>query len=275
MTEKVILIGKPVSHSLSPVLHNTWLEEMDILSLFEVRETDLEEIPGLVEDLKKGRLRGINATMPYKEILYSYAGEADEAARELGAANTLYIRGSTLWAKNTDPEGFRENLNFEVPGWAAGGKTALVLGTGAAARAAVYSLIGMGASEIRVCGRDLAKAEKLRRLFPEAVINPVPWSEWERVAPGLSLFVNATPLGLPGFSEVDFDLGKLSRECLVYDLVYGREKTSLLKKAETQGLKTIDGLGMLVFQAIPAFEAWYGQRPSFSPGLLDVLRKKI
>lgn len=269
--KKVILIGNPVSHSLSPVLHNHWLKDLGIDGHFEARKTEVKEIPWLLNDLRSGNLAGINVTIPHKEKAFLHLDIFDAAAAKIRGANTLYIGQGKLAGKNTDPEGFMKNLKFQAPDWIPNGKT-LVLGTGAASRAVVYALLQAGNEEIIISGRNLEKARALVDLFGDACLIPVPWGEREKNSHEISLLINATPLGLPGFGPVDFDLALLDKKAIVYDLVYGPEKTDFLKKAESLGLKTVDGLGMLVFQAIPAFETWFGKRPVFDENLLKLLR---
>lgn len=270
--KKVILIGKPIAHSLSPLMHNHWLKELGIDGHYEARLTEPHEVEGLVERLKAGELDGINATIPHKEALFALAAKTDAAAQKIGGVNTLYIRDGVLTGKNTDAEGFIENLKYQAPEWKPEGQ-ALILGAGAAARAAILALIDAGQKNIAVTARNPEKAEALKAHFPEADIQTVSWDQKNDAANETSLLVNATPMGLPGMGPVDFNLGNLKKEALVYDLVYGPEKTDFLKSAAAEGLKPIDGLGMLVFQGIPAFEAWFGQRPKFDEGLLDLLRK--
>lgn len=272
--KKVILIGNPVSHSLSPTLHNHWLKALDIDGRFEARQTQPEEILGLVGDLRSGKLAGINVTIPHKENVFSHLDTFEEAAARIRGANTLYIENGKLAGKNTDPEGFIKNLKFQAPQWVPVGK-ALILGNGAAARAAVFALLQAGQQEIMVTGRSGDKTRSIVEDFPEGNLIPLAWESKESVSNEISLVINATPLGLPGFGPVDFDLGGLDKKAIVYDLVYGREKTAFFKNAEAKGLETIDGLGMLVFQAIPAFETWFGKRPKFEEKLLSLLRTEI
>ncbi len=271
--KKVILIGNPVSQSLSPALHNHWLAELGIEGFFEARKTEAKEIKSLISDLRGGRLAGINVTIPHKETAFSLLDEFSEAAGKIGAANTLYITQGKLAGKNTDPEGFMENLKFSAPDWDPSG-TALVLGTGAAAKAVIYALQKAGQKNIFICGRNLEKAKGLEKTFSEIKITCLKWQAWEQAGNEASLLINTTPLGLPGFGPVNFDLTVLKENALVYDLVYGREKTDFLKTAQARGLKTVDGLGMLVFQAIPAFETWFGKRPVMEENLLNILRNK-
>jgi len=267
--KKVILIGNPVAHSLSPGLHSLWLKELGIAGSFEAREAKPADIPLLVKDLRDGRLVGLNATIPFKAMLFELADECDKSAAALGAANSLYIRDGKLMAVNTDPEGFIENLNFQAPDWNPAGKTALILGTGAAARAAALALLDFGVRDILISGRNPEKIAAFKAWFP-GTIESLPWGTLPIKA---NLVVNATPLGLPGKGPVPLKLEKLFGKALVYDLVYGRDKTEFLMRAEHLGHQPIDGLGMLAFQGIPAFEAWFGQRPRFHPSLLDALRK--
>jgi len=272
--KKVILIGNPVSHSLSPVLHNFWLKDLGLNGHFEARKTNAEEIPELISDLREGKLAGINVTIPHKEKAFFHLDTFDAAAGKIHGANTLYIKSGKLAGKNTDPEGFIKNLKFQVPDWTPEGN-ALVLGTGAASRAVIYALLQAGQKEIMISGRNSDKIRALIDLFAKAGLQPVPWQEREKKSDEISLLINTTPLGLPGFGPVDFELKGLPGAAIVYDLVYGREKTNFLKAAEARGLETADGLGMLIFQAIPAFETWFGKRPIFEKNLLRVLRNKI
>lgn len=260
------VVGWPVAHSRSPRLHGYWLERYGIDGAYlplAVRPEALEE--ALCGLLAAG-FRGVNLTIPHKEAGLALCDEIDATARRIGAVNTLIFAGGRILGGNSDAFGFIENLHDGAPGWRAARGPALVLGAGGAARAAVCALIDAGAPEVRVCNRTDARAERLAADFAAPVVAR-PWSARAAALGDVALLVNTTSLGMQGQPELDLDLRALPTEALVNDIVYTPLETGLLRRARARGNATVDGLGMLLHQARPGFEAWYGVAPEVTAEL--------
>ncbi len=255
------VIGLPVSHSKSPRLHNHWLRKYGIRGQYvpiDIKHSDLEEAIGA---LPKLGFVGVNVTVPHKETVLWLADLVTDRAALIGAANTLVFRDDgKLHADNTDGYGFVENLRQNAPNWQPKSGPAAVIGSGGAARAVVASLLEIGVPEIRICNRNKARADALRSEFG-ARLTVYEWMQAGNVMDGARLVVNATSLGMEGKPELQVPLDALSPDAVVNDLVYAPLETGFLQQAARIGCTTVDGLGMLLHQAAPAFERWFNKRP--------------
>jgi len=255
------VIGLPVAHSRSPQLHNYWLGKYGIRGHYvplNVKHGDLENA---IRTLPKLGFVGINVTIPHKEAVLWLADLVTDRAALIGAANTLIFRSDgKLHADNTDGYGFVENLRQNAPNWHPESGPTAVLGSGGAARAVVASLVEIGVPEIRISNRTRARANALRSEFG-ARVKVFEWLHAGKMMAGAKLVVNATSLGMEGRPEFQVPLSALSPDTIVNDLVYTPLKTPLLRYAEKLGCVTVDGLGMLLHQAAPAFERWFNIRP--------------
>ena len=264
---RACVIGWPVEHSRSPLIHRYWLKQYGIDGAYEkeaVRPEDLARFLGSLEALGYA---GANVTLPHKEAALRLAAVADEAARTIGAANTLWLDdGGRLNASNTDAYGFMTNLDAETPDWNDGGRPVVVLGAGGAARAILHGLLAEGARHILLANRTSGRAEALAGAFGPAV-TVVDWRDRNRALAGCGLLVNATSLGMTGKDPLDLDLASLPPAAVVADIVYSPLETALLAAARARGNRTVDGLGMLLHQAVPGFERWFGVRPAVTPAL--------
>ena len=263
------VLGWPVSHSKSPRLHGYWLERHGIDGAYLPLPVAPENFATAVRALVDLGFRGANVTVPHKEeaLALALADEADDNAKRIGAANTLVFRDGRIVASNTDGFGFLANLEQGAPGWQPEAP-ALVLGAGGAARAVIVALLDSGCRELRLCNRTAARAEVLRDTFGGSV-TVVPWEEREAALTDLGLLVNTTSLGMEGQPPLSLDLARLSASAVVNDLVYAPLETPLLAAARQQGNPAVDGLGMLLHQARPGFEAWFGVRPEVDAALRD------
>lgn len=254
------VVGWPIGHSLSPRLHGHWLKRYGIIGYYvpiALAPADFEA--GLLSLPRLG-FRGVNVTIPHKEAALALASVVTERAREIGAANTLTFRpDGSIHADNTDGFGFIENLRHSAPGWDAAAGPALVLGSGGSARAVIAALLGGGAPEIRIANRNPERAEGLRAHFGSRT-RVVPWAEASANAATAATIVNTTPVGM-GSDAVPIDLAQAGRGALVADVVYGTAATPFVAAARALGLTAVDGLGMLLHQGVPGFEAWFGRRP--------------
>lgn len=255
------VIGHPVAHSRSPALHGYWLRRYGLKGHYIPIDIAPNDLPDLIRTLPRLGFVGLNVTIPHKESVLHIADIITDRAALIGAANTLIFRkDGKIHADNTDGSGFIANLRQNAPHWQPNAGPAVVFGAGGAARAVVASLIEVGVPEIRLANRTRARADALRSDFGAKVIV----HEWTQAAALLGdavTVVNTTSLGMTGKSEFRMPLATLNPRALVTDLVYTPLKTQFLIEAEALGCTVVDGLGMLLHQAAPGFERWFGQRP--------------
>ncbi|MFL9503035.1 shikimate dehydrogenase [Rhodopseudomonas sp. BR0C11] len=252
------LIGWPAAHSRSPLIHHYWLRQLGIEGGYSIEAVPPEGFAEFVLHLKTHGYVGANVTIPHKERALQLT-EPDERARAVGAANTLYYDGDLLRSTNTDIEGFIGNLDASAPGWDRS-PHAVVLGAGGSSRAVVFGLLERGVQRIALANRSIERAEALRDLFGDRVV-PIAWSDIPAALPGAGLLVNTTSLGMKGQPPLQIDLSALPADAVVADLVYVPLETDLLAAAKARGLRTADGLGMLLHQAVRGFDLWFGARP--------------
>ncbi|WP_424988208.1 shikimate dehydrogenase [Microbulbifer sp. S227A] len=255
------VIGSPIAHSRSPLLHGHWLRTYGIRGHYipmDVHESDLERV---LRTLPAMGFVGVNVTVPHKEKVMEFADQITDRAILIGAANTLIFRNAgSILADNTDGYGFIENLRSGAPNWRAEAGPALVLGAGGAARAVISSLVDAGVPEVILCNRTRLRAERLKEDFGHR-IRVVDWVQAGSAVKDAALVVNTTSLGMSGQPELSVQLDGLHPGIVVTDLVYTPLETGLLTAAREAGCTTVDGLGMLLFQAVPGFERWFGTRP--------------
>jgi shikimate dehydrogenase len=266
------LIGWPAAHSRSPLIHHYWLRKLGIEGGYNIEAVPPEGFAEFVLHLSTHGFVGANVTIPHKERALMLS-KPDARARAVGAANTLWYEGDELRSTNTDIEGFINNLDACVPGWD-GATDALVLGAGGSARAVVFGLIERGIKRVHLANRTLERARALANQFG-ANVEPVSWDATRDLLPRAGLLVNATSLGMQGQPPLEVDVGLLPPHAVVADLVYVPLQTALLSAARARGLKTADGLGMLLHQAVRGFELWFGQRPEVTPELRDLVEADL
>jgi len=265
--QRACVIGWPVEHSRSPLIHLYWLKRYCIDGAYAKEAVRPEDLAEFLGSLGAQGYAGANVTMPHKEAALRLAAVVDEAARTIGAANTLWLdQAGRLCASNTDSYGFITNLNEQAPGWNEGRRPVMVLGAGGAARAILHGLLNEGASRILLANRTRGRAEALAQAFGPAV-TVIDWEDRERALSGCGLLVNATSLGMTGKEPLDIDLAALPSEAVVADIVYSPLETRLLASARARGNRAVDGLGMLLHQAVPGFERWFGIRPEVTAEL--------
>ncbi|KRQ96210.1 shikimate dehydrogenase [Bradyrhizobium jicamae] len=258
------LIGWPAAHSRSPLIHHYWLRTLGIAGGYVIEAVPPDEFKDFIFRLSLRGFVGANVTLPHKEQALALS-KPDARARAVGAANTLWFADGELCSTNTDVEGFINNLDASTPGWDIA-EDALVLGAGGASRAVVFGLRERGIKRIHLANRTLARAGALADQFGASVV-PVAWDALGDILPRASLMVNTTSLGMKGLPPLDIDVGRLPPHAVVADLVYVPLDTPLLAAARARGLKTADGLGMLLHQAVRGFELWFGQRPEVTAEL--------
>jgi shikimate dehydrogenase len=258
------LIGWPAAHSRSPLIHHYWLRTLGIEGGYNIEAVPPEGFAEFVLHLSGHGFVGANVTIPHKERALVLT-RPDARAKAVGAANTLWYESGELHSTNTDIEGFIGNLDAAAAGWDQTGD-ALVLGAGGSSRAVVFGLRERGIKRVHLANRSPDRARALADRFGETV-QPIPWDEITAVLPGAGLLVNTTSLGMRGQPALALDIGLLPPHAIVADLVYVPLETALLKAARARGLKTADGLGMLLHQAVRGFELWFGRRPEVTPEL--------
>jgi shikimate dehydrogenase len=265
------LLGWPVAHSRSPVIHNHWLAHYGIAGRYVLFPVPPDKLQAAVRGIAALGLRGCNVTTPHKQAIFPLLDRVDDLAQRIGAVNTVVVeKDGTLTGFNNDGNGFIQSLRDADPRWTPGSGPVLVLGAGGAARAVVASLAAQGATEIRVTNRTRDKAEALAAAVG-AVVKVLPWEEREDALDGVALLANATSLGMTGKPGLEIALDRLPRHALVGDLIYIPPETPLLAAARTRGNVTVNGLGLLLNQARPAFEAWFGVMPAITPALLQAI----
>jgi len=255
------IMGWSVTHSRSPALHNFWIDEHGIDGAYVPLAVRPEQLAQALRALPTLGFRGCNLTLPHKQAALAIVDRVDPLARRIGAMNTVVVAADgSLEGSNTDVFGFRENLRERAPDWQASARPAVVLGAGGAARAIVAALIEARVEEIRLVNRTLARAERVASDLASAGarITIHPWSDRDTVQRDAGILVNTTSLGMSGEAELDIDLAVLPRRAVVVDIVYVPLETALLATARQRGHPTVDGLGMLLHQGRPGFEAWFG-----------------
>ena len=255
------VIGSPIAHSKSPALHTHWLKTLGIAGHYIPIDVAQENLEHIIKTLPKMGFVGVNVTVPYKEKVMDFADLVTDRAALIGSANTLIFRkDGKIHADNTDSYGFIQNLRQKAPDWDPKAGPAAILGAGGAARAVIAALVEVGVPEILISNRTKARAEKLKADFGKR-LRVVDWVQAENMIEEAATVINTTSLGMVGKPPLSVPLDGLQKGTLVTDLVYAPLMTHLLNEANEAGCVTVDGLGMLLHQAVPAFERWFGVRP--------------
>ena len=265
------VLGHPINHSKSPKLHNYWLSLFNIDGYYIPLDIDPRNFENSVRALSGLGFVGANVTIPYKEKVLKIADKISDRAAIIGAANTLtFLQDGRIYADNTDGYGFLQNIKCKYNDWTAGEGTSVVFGAGGASRAILGALIEDGANDIILANRTRSRADQLRSDFG-AKIKVVDWMKVQNYLSDASTVINATSLGMDGKAELPIPLQGLKKNTLVTDIVYTPLNTPLLENAAKRGCRTVDGLGMLIHQAIPGFERWFGMKPDVSENLRKLL----
>ena len=266
MTTKAFVIGHPIAHSRSPLIHGTWLAEHGIDGRYEGIDVAPDDLPAFFERLRAGEFAGGNVTIPHKEAVFALCDSVDDLAKTIGAVNTLVVRDDKVHGYNTDYLGFLGNLDAALPGWSDTPSDALVIGAGGAARAILVALRERAFGRVHVLNRTLANAEALVRDI-DGPFEAHCFDDFAALAPNIGLVVNTSSIGMHGTRFDWLDISLLRKTALVTDIVYAPLVTPLLADAAAHGLRTVDGLGMLLHQAVPGFDAWFGITPTVTPAL--------
>jgi shikimate dehydrogenase len=270
---RAFVIGFPIGHSRSPLIHGFWLRQYGIAGSYEAVEVRPEGLTAFLTELREAGFAGGNVTIPHKEATFDFVGRRDAAAEEIGAVNTLWFEDDILCGGNTDAFGFAANLDDCAPGWDKA-RCALVLGAGGASRAVIHALKSRGFDDIRIVNRTFSRAAELVARFG-AGVSAHRWDAADELAADAGLIVNSTSLGMSGRGDLDLDLSMVRDDAVATDLIYVPLETPLLRKARERGLRTVDGLGMLLHQAAPGFARWFGVTPSVTAKLRDFILADI
>ena len=261
------VMGWPVAHSRSPRLHGYWLRRYGIDGAYVPLSVDPKDLKQVLAALPRLGFAGCNLTLPHKELALKMVDRLDPMARRVGAVNTVVVDAKgRLEGRNTDAFGFIEHLRHSAPRWRGGSAPVVVIGAGGASRAVLVALLDAGVGDIRLVNRTSGRAAALAREFGPRIA-PLEWRQRMAVLDGAGLLVNCTSLGMSGHAPLNLQLERLPDTAIVYDIVYAPLRTPLLADAKARGLKTVDGLGMLLHQARPGFEAWFGVSPQVDAGL--------
>ena len=268
------VLGNPIAHSKSPILHQFWLKQNKIKGFYiplKVSENDLEMT---LRNLPKIGFSGVNVTVPHKESVMSLAKIKTERASLIGSANTLtFLPEGGFKADNTDGYGFMKNLEEQAPVWDPKEAKVLVLGAGGACRAVIGALLESGVEKLHVTNRTQKRAKDLQVFF-NSQIELIEWSEKEELLKNVNTVINATTLGMVGSDELQFSLSKANENTTIVDLVYNPINTPLLVEAHKKGCHVVNGIGMLLHQATPGFKEWYGVKPTITKELLNRVMSK-
>jgi shikimate dehydrogenase len=269
-TVKAFVCGHPVAHSRSPAIHGHWLARYGIAGSYKAVDVAPGDFADFVRRIGDNGYAGGNVTIPHKEAACKLVARRDQAAEEIGAVNTLWFEDGELCGGNTDAMGFTANLDEQALGWDTKRGAAVVLGAGGAARAVLFALRERGYRDIRVVNRTVARAVELADRFGTGVTAHAPDAASELLSDA-DLLVNTTALGMHGNAEIPVDPAALPDSAVVTDIVYVPLETPLLAAARRRGLKTVDGLGMLLHQAVPGFERWFGKKPEVDAELRGLI----
>ncbi len=267
---KACVLGWPITHSRSPMIHGYWLKKYGIEGSYVKEAVHPRDFPDFFKSLKNHGLVGGNITVPHKETAYALADEVRDCAKAIRAANTIWLDGDKICAANTDSYGYMTHLNLSAPKWNKIDSPAVILGAGGAARAIIYGLMQSGVTEIRLSNRTRNRAEELAKFFGPKV-KVYDWSDNRKALAGAGILVNTTTLGMEGSDPLEIDLTSMKQDSVVSDIVYAPLETPLLAQARASGFTPVDGLGMLLHQAVPGFEKWFGVRPEVTKELRDLV----
>jgi shikimate dehydrogenase len=275
--KRACIMGHPVAHSRSPMLHGYWLRTLGIDGSYEHADVPPEQFETFFSGLKRNGYVGGNITIPHKEAAFRLVGRRERAADAIGAVNTVWYEGETLVGGNTDWYGIAASLDDIHPGWDAAPrrtqKNAIVLGAGGSARASVFAFLERQFS-VALINRTRVRAETLAAQFgPRVSVHD--WSALPKLLAGADVLINNTSLGMAGKPPLEIDLGSLKASAIVYDVVYVPLETPLLKAAKARGHRTVDGLSMLLYQAVNGFSHWFGVTPQVTPEQRKILEDDI
>lgn len=268
--KKAGVIGWPIEHSRSPMIHGHWLKRYGIAGSYDKIAVRPEDAAAFFTSLASRGLAGCNVTLPHKEAAFAAAEVKHDSALAVGAANTMWLEDGKLHGANSDTYGFMTHLSVSAPGWSKRDAPVAILGAGGSSRAIIYGFLEAGVPEVRVFNRTASRAEELASHFGRRV-KVGAWDQRDRAIADVSVIVNTTSLGMAKTGTLDIDLSAMRADAVVADIVYVPLETDLLCRARARGLIGVDGLGMLLHQAVPGFEKWFGVRPEVTSELRQII----
>jgi shikimate dehydrogenase len=271
---RAAVIGWPVEHSRSPLIHTSWLKRYGLNGSYDRLAVPIDKAEETFRNFPETRLIGANVTIPFKEVAFQACDVVDEIGKTLKAVNTVWLENGQLHGTNTDMYGFLANLDDQSPGWDERKRHAVIIGAGGAARACVYGMIQRGFQIVSVINRTLERGEELSADFGDSV-KAFGFEDLALRLKNADILVNTTSLGMHGQPPLQVPLTSAPGHMVVCDIVYVPLKTPLLRDARMQGFRTVDGLGMLLHQAVPGFELWYGVRPQVDTRLRGLVLKDL
>lgn len=271
---KACVIGWPIAHSRSPLIHNYWLKSLGIDGHYDQVAVEPAQLEQFLRSLPASEYVGCNVTLPHKELALPAIDHIDESVKSIGALNTVYIRNGKTYATSTDGDGFLQNLQANHPNFDEHGKTIVILGAGGSAKAIIERLLRAAVAEIIIVNRSAARAQQLKLQFGDKITISDP-NQLATVLKSADLLVNTTSQGMIGQPSLEIDLSALPAAAIVADIVYAPLKTLLIIQAENRGLRTVTGLGMLLHQAVIGFEKWFGAKPLVTSQLYDLVATDI
>ncbi|MCX7345816.1 MAG: shikimate dehydrogenase [Alphaproteobacteria bacterium] len=271
---KACVIGWPIAHSRSPLIHGYWLKTYGIEGSYTRIPVEPQNLRAFVEGLRANGFAGCNVTMPHKEEVFRLVKVADEQTRRLGSLNTVYVENGTLYGTSTDGLGFLANLKSTVPALNLRNRKVVLLGAGGSAAAIAGNLLAEGVAELCIVNRSLPRAQAIADRFGSG-IRPVGWDRRSVELAEASLLINTTSLGMAGQAQLDISLAALPSGAVVADIVYTPLVTDFLMAAQAAGYPVVTGLGMLLHQAVPGFEKWFGRRPVVTRELYELTARDI
>lgn len=277
MSEPLIracVIGSPIAHSRSPLIHRYWLKKHGISGRYDKIEVTPSELEVFFDRIRSGEIAGCNITIPLKELAFQAVGRTDALTARLKSVNTVYVDGGQLVGTSTDGIGFMANLRQTITDWQTDGQAVTMLGAGGAARALTATLIDAGVARIVIANRTMSRAEAIAAEH-DARVSTCDWSDLPDSLADTDLLVNSTSLGMERQPPLELSLETLRPNAVVADIVYAPLETDLLKQAARRGHRCVDGLGMLLHQAVPGFEKWFGIRPEVTAELRDIIAADI
>ena len=272
--KKACVIGWPIKHSRSPLIHNYWLKQLEIDGLYERVAVEPNDLPGFIRNLKQNGYQGCNVTIPHKEAALSAVDIYDQIVRETGSLNTIFLIDDKIHGTSTDGQGFLNNILSYYPDYQIQGKTIFMIGAGGSAKAICQKLLEEKAETIWILNRTLERALELKQSFGSKIqiVHP---NEIHHHLKTSDMLINSTSQGMISQPPLEIEIDNLPKHALVADIVYVPLKTKLITKAESLGLKVVPGLGMLLHQAVEGFQHWFGVRPEVSQQLYDLVAYDI
>ena len=272
--KKACVIGWPINHSRSPLIHNYWLKQLKIEGLYERVAVEPKDLKDFIRNLKINGYQGCNVTIPHKEKALAAVDSYDQIALETGSLNTVFLLDDKIKGTSTDGEGFLNNILSHYPNYEVQNKTVFIIGAGGSAKAICQKLLQSNVKTIFVLNRTMERALELQKSFGDKIQIVTPEKIQEKLRTS-DMLINSTSQGMIGQPPLEIEIHDLPKHALVADIVYVPLKTKLIIEAETLGLKTVPGLGMLLHQAVEGFQLWFGIRPQVSQELYDLVARDI